>query len=63
MEYKDDMVYRDWFLPPLELWEKGEAELNLLSEMLRREENRLAGAKTCTQEQVRNMARALLHED
>ena len=48
---------------PLELWEKREAELNLLSEMLRREENRLAGAKTCTQEQVRNIARKLLHED
>ena len=63
MEYKDDMVYIDWFLPPLELWKKGEAELNLLSEMLRREENRLAGAKTFTQEQVRNMARELLHED
>ena len=29
---------------PLELWEKREAELNLLTELLRREENRLAGA-------------------
>ncbi len=48
---------------PLELWEKREAELNLLSEMLRREENRLAGAKTFTQKQVRDMARELLHED
>lgn len=63
MEYKDDMIYIDWFLPPLELWEKGEAELNLLSEMLRREENRLAGAKTFTQEQIRNMTQELLHED
>ena len=48
---------------PLELLEKREAELNLLSEMLRREENRLAGANTFTQEQVRNMAQELLHED
>ena len=47
---------------PLELWEKREAELNLLSEMLRREENRLAGAKTFTQEQIRNMTQELLHE-
>lgn len=48
---------------PLELWEKREAELNLLSEMLRREENRLAGAKTFTQGQIRNMTQELLHED
>ncbi len=48
---------------PLELWEKREAELNLLSEMLRREESRLAGAKTFTQEQIRNMTQELLHED
>lgn len=48
---------------PLELWEKREAELNLLSEMLRREENRLAGAKTTTQAQMRAMAEELLHED
>ena len=48
---------------PLELWEKREAELNLLSEMLRREESRLARAKTFTQEQIRNMTQELLHED
>ena len=48
---------------PLELWEKREAELNLLSELLRREENRLAGARTATQEQVRAMVEDLLHED
>ena len=48
---------------PLELWEKREAELRLLSELLRREENRLAGAKTASQEQVQSMAEALLHED
>lgn len=48
---------------PLELWEKREAELNLLSEMLRREENRLAGAKTASQSQMRAMAEDLLRED
>ncbi len=31
---------------PLELWEKREAELDLLAELLRREQNRLAGART-----------------
>lgn len=48
---------------PLELWEKREAELNLLSEMLRREENRMAGAKTASQAQVRAMTEELLRED
>jgi len=48
---------------PLELWEKREAELNLLSEMLRREENRLAGVKTASQSQMRAMAEDLLRED
>lgn len=48
---------------PLELWEKREAELNLLSEMLRREENRLAGAKTASQEEMRSLTEELLHEN
>ena len=48
---------------PLELWEKREAELNLLSEMLRREENRLAGAKTAAQEKMRSLTEELLHAD
>lgn len=47
---------------PLELWEKREAELNLLSEMLRREENRLAGTKTTAQARMRAMAEELLRE-
>ncbi len=48
---------------PLELWEKREAELNLLSEMLRREENRLAGAKTANQEEMHSLTEELLHEN
>lgn len=48
---------------PFELWEKREAELNLLSEMLRREENRLAGAKTVNQEEMRSLTEELLHEN
>lgn len=48
---------------PLELWEKREAELNLLSEMLRREGNHLAGAKTVSQEEMRSLTEELLHEN
>ena len=36
---------------PIELWEKREAELNLLAEMLRREQNLVAGTKTCSREE------------
>ena len=48
---------------PLELWEKREAELDLLSEMLRREGNHLAGAKTASQEQMHALTEKLLHEN
>lgn len=48
---------------PLELWEKREKELDLLCELLRREENRLAGAKTASQDEMRAMSGELLHED
>ena len=48
---------------PLELWEKREKELDLLCELLRREENRLAGAGTASQDKMRSMAEAMLHED
>ncbi len=48
---------------PLELWEKREAELDLLSEMLSREEHRLAGAKTANQEEMRSLTEELLHEN
>ena len=48
---------------PLELWEKREAELTLLAELLRREENRLAGARTFSADEMRTMTEAALHED
>lgn len=48
---------------PIELWEKREAELDLLSEMLRRERSMLAGSKTSTMEQMNAMAEELLRED
>ena len=50
-------------LIPLEVWEKREAELNLLAEMLRREQNRMAGAKTYSMSEMEADAETLLHED
>jgi len=47
---------------PLELWEKREAELSLLAEMLRREENRAAGAKTSSSDEMSALTEAVLHE-
>lgn len=48
---------------PIEVWEKREAELNLLEEMLRREKSRLAGSRTCSQAQMESMAEDILRED
>lgn len=48
---------------PLELWEKRQAELDLLAELLRRERNALAGAATSTQEELRSMAEDILGEN
>lgn len=50
-------------LLPLELWEKRQAELDLLAELLNRERNYLAGAKTFTQAEIAAMAVELLRED
>lgn len=47
---------------PLELWEKREAELSLLAELLNRERNALAGAKISTQDDMEKLAEALLDE-
>lgn len=48
---------------PIDLWEKREAELSLLAEMLRREQNRLAGAKTYSAEDIRAEMEEFLRED
>lgn len=48
---------------PQELWEKREAELDLLAELLRRERGRIAGSKTFTMEEMRSMAEETLNED
>ena len=47
---------------PIELWEKREAELNLLAEMLRREQNLVAGAKTCSMEEGEALTEEVLGE-
>lgn len=46
----------------IELWEKREAELNLLAEMLRREQNLVAGTKTCSMEEVEALTEEVLGE-
>ena len=48
---------------PLEVWEKREAELNLLAEMIHREQNRMAGVKTYSMSEMEADVEALLHED
>ena len=48
---------------PLELWEKRQAELELLAELLDRERSALAGARTFTQEEMEALAGEVLHED
>lgn len=47
---------------PIELWEKREAELNLLAEMLRREENRTAGARTYSTDEMEALTEDILSE-
>lgn len=48
---------------PIELWEKREAELDLLAEMLRRERSMLAGAKTANMSQMQQLTEDILRED
>ena len=47
---------------PQELWEKREAELDLLAELLRREQNRIAGARTFSMDDMRGIAEEVLDE-
>ena len=48
---------------PLELWERREAELALLDKLLKREQSRIAGAKTYSMEEMRRIAQEELGED
>ena len=47
---------------PIELWEKREAELDMLAEMLRREQNRQAGAKTYSTDDIAALTEDILRE-
>lgn len=47
---------------PIELWEKREAELNLLAELLRREQNRIEGAKTYSLNEMESLTEEILNE-
>ena len=48
---------------PIELWEKREAELDMLSMLLKREQNRQAGAKTFSMEAMKAVKEDVLRED
>lgn len=48
---------------PLELWEKREAELALLDKLLKREQSRIAGAKTFSMEEMDTLTEDILRED
>lgn len=48
---------------PQELWEKREAELELLAELLQRERNRIAGARTFSMDDMRDAAEEILNGD
>lgn len=48
---------------PIELWEKREAELNLLDKLLKREQSRIAGAKTFAMTDMEELTEAVLRED
>ena len=50
-------------LLPIELWEKREAELDMLSMLLKREQNRQAGAKTFSMEKMNAATEDVLRED
>ena len=49
-------------LLPIELWEKRQAELELFAEMLRREQNKLAGARTYSASELRADVEDILRE-
>ena len=50
-------------LLPIALWEKRQAESELFAEMLRREQNKMTGAKTYSAADMRVEAAKLLCED
>lgn len=55
--------YSEMVLLPIELWEKREAELDMLSMLLKREQNRQAGAKSFSMEKMKAVTEDVLRED
>ena len=53
----DEMVFL-----PISLWEKRQAELELFAEILRREQNKLSGARTYSASALRADVEAVLRE-
>lgn len=47
---------------PIELWEKRQAELELFAELLRREQNKLTGARTYSASELRADVENVLRE-
>ena len=47
---------------PIELWEKREAELNLLAELLHREQSRIEGARTYSFDEMEKLSEDVLRE-
>ena len=48
---------------PIEMWEQREAELDMLHTLLKREQNRQAGAKTFSMDEMKAMTEDALRED
>ena len=48
---------------PIEMWEQREAELDMLHTLLKREQNRQAGAKTFSMDEMKVMTEDALRED
>lgn len=48
---------------PIEMWEQREAELDMLHMLLKREQNRQAGAKTFSMDEMKAMTEDVLRED
>ena len=48
---------------PIEMWEQRETELDMLHMLLKREQNRQAGAKTFSMDEMKAMTEDVLRED
>jgi prevent-host-death family protein len=48
---------------PIELWERREAEHNMIDMLLKRERNMIAGAKTFSTDEIEAMTEEYLRED